>query len=336
MVPATMGRAPASRGKIAAAGAVAAGIAAIGTMALAVQRQTQEAERLNPPQGQFIHVDGVKLHFTDSGGSGSAVVLLHGNGAMIADLEISGLIDQLKARHRVIAFDRPGYGYSERPRGRTWTPRAQADLFRKALAQLEIQRPAVFGHSWGTLVALSLAIEYPMSVAGLVLASGYYYPSARADVVALSTPAVPVLGDALRYTIAPLIGWGIAPKAIAKMFAPLPVTESFKREFPVAMALRPAQLRASAEEAGIMVPSAAALQHDYRKIEVPVTIIAGEDDEIVDTAMQSIRLHEDIPGSRLIVVPEAGHMIHHFERDQVADAISEMAGRSAVATADAA
>ena len=336
MVPATMGRAPASRGKIAAAGAVAAGIAAIGVMAVVVQRQTQEAERLHPPQGQFIQVDGVKLHYTDSGGSGRPVVLLHGNGAMIADLEISGLIDRLKTRHRVIAFDRPGYGYSERPRGRTWTPRAQADLFRKAFAQLEIGHPVVFGHSWGTLVALSLAIEYPMNFAGLVLASGYYYPTARVDVVVLSTPAVPVLGDALRYTIAPLIGWGIAPKAVAKMFAPLPVTESFKHGFPVAMALRPSQLRASAEEAGIMAQSAAALQDDYRKIEVPVTIIAGEDDEIVDTAMQSIRLLEDIPGSRLIVVPEAGHMIHHCEADQVADAISEMAGRSAVASADAA
>lgn len=331
-----MGRAPASRGKIAAAGAVAAGIAAIGVMAVVVQRQTQEAERLHPPQGQFIQVDGVKLHYTDSGGSGRPVVLLHGNGAMIAELEISGLIDRLKTRHRVIAFDRPGYGYSERPRGRTWTPRAQADLFRKAFAQLGVEQPAVFGHSWGTLVALSLAIEYPMNVAGLVLASGYYYPTARVDAAVLSTPAVPVLGDALRYTIAPLIGWGIAPKAVAKMFAPLPVTETFKHGFPVAMALRPSQLRASAEEAGIMAQSAAALQDDYRKIEVPVTIIAGEDDEIVDTAMQSIRLLEDIPGSRLIVVPEAGHMIHHCEADQVADAISEMAGRSAVASADAA
>ena len=325
-----------SRGKWVVAGAAAASIATLGAMALAVQRQSQEAERLNLPQGQFIHVDGVKLHFTDSGGSGPAVVLLHGNGAMIADLEISGLIDKLNDQHRVIVFDRPGYGYSERPRGRTWTPRAQADLFRKAFAQLEIGRPVVFGHSWGTLVALSLAIEYPMNVAGLVLASGYYYPSARVDVVFLSAPAIPVLGDAVRYTIAPLIGWGIAPKAIGKMFAPLPVTEKFIREFPVAMTLRPSQLRASAEETGIMVSSAAALQVDYHRIKMPVIIIAGEDDEIVDTSMQSIRLLEDIPGSRLIVIPEMGHMLHHFEADQVADAIGQMAGRLAVARADAA
>jgi pimeloyl-ACP methyl ester carboxylesterase len=335
MAPATAGSSL-PRGTVAAAAAAAVCVAAIGAVALAVQRQTKQAERLNPPQGDFLDVDGVKLHYTDSDGPGSAVVLLHGNGAMIADFEISGLIDALKARHRVIAFDRPGYGYSTRPRGRTWTPRAQADLVRKALAQLEVDRPVVFGHSWGTLVALSLAIEYPEHVAGLVLASGYYYPTRRADVVVLSTPAVPILGDALRYTVAPLIGWGIAPEAIGKMFAPLPVTDTFKREFPVAMALRPSQLRASAEEAGIMIESAAALQEDYHRVRIPTVIIAGEEDEIVDTPVQSIRLLEDIPGSRLIILPEMGHMLHHFAADQVAEAISGLAGPAAVTPAEAA
>lgn len=335
MMPARS-RAQASRGKWAAAGAVAAGLATIGAMVVAVQRQTHEAERLNPPQGEFIHVEGVKLHYTDSGGPGPAIALLHGNGAMIADLEISGLIDELKARHRVIAFDRPGYGHSERPRGRTWTPEDQARLFSKAFVQLEIERPVIFGHSWGTLVALAFAIKHPENVSGLVLASGYYYPTGRADVVVLSTPAVPVLGDALRYTIAPLIGWGIAPKAIGKMFAPLPISEKFKREFPVAMALRPSQLRASAEEAGIMVQSAEALHDDYRKIDVPVVVIAGENDEIVETPTQSIRLLEDIRGSRLILLPEMGHMLHHFEAPLVANAISELAGLSSFAAEHAA
>ena len=98
----------------------------------------------------------------------------------------------------------PGYGYSTRPR-RLWTPDAHARLFKNALAKLGVERAIVLGHSWGTLVALALALEYPPLVRNLVLASGYYYPTLRADTFLLSPPAIPVLGDAMRHTISPFI-----------------------------------------------------------------------------------------------------------------------------------
>ena len=123
-------------------------------------------------------VDGVRLHFVDSGGDGSPVVLLHGNGTMIADMAISGLIERAAQQHRTIAFDRPGFGYSSRPRDAAWTPSAQAMLFRKAFARLGIEKPIIVAHSWGTLVALGLALEQD-AASGLVLVSGYYYPTAR-------------------------------------------------------------------------------------------------------------------------------------------------------------
>ncbi len=44
------------------------------------------------------------------------------------------------------------------------------------LAALNVERPVVVGHSWGTLVALSLAIHEGLDLRGLVLLSGYYYP----------------------------------------------------------------------------------------------------------------------------------------------------------------
>jgi pimeloyl-ACP methyl ester carboxylesterase len=48
------------------------------------------------------------------------------------------------------------------------------------------QRAVLLGHSWGTLVAIALALRHPESVRILVLASGYYYPGPRVDVIALS------------------------------------------------------------------------------------------------------------------------------------------------------
>ncbi|MBV9702928.1 MAG: alpha/beta fold hydrolase [Methylobacteriaceae bacterium] len=138
-----------------------------------------------------------------------------------------------------MAFDRPGYGYSDRPRGKAWTPEAQADLFAEAFVRLRMNRAVVFGHSWGTQVALALALDHPELVRGLVLASGYYFPTARAVPFTLSS--IPVLGDALHYTILPLIGRATAPGLIRKMFAPRPVTRRFAEEFPVGLTLRPSQ-----------------------------------------------------------------------------------------------
>jgi pimeloyl-ACP methyl ester carboxylesterase len=160
----------------------------------------QKAERRNPPLGRFITVNGVRLHYVERG-TGIPLVLLHGNGSMIEDFQSSGLIDLAAKKYRVIAIDRPGFGYSERPRSTVWTPEAQADLIAAALKKIGVPSAIILGHSWGTLVALALAMKYPQEVQALVLASGYYYPNARADVVILSPPAIPLIGDVLSYTL---------------------------------------------------------------------------------------------------------------------------------------
>ena len=77
--------------------------------------------------GQYITVDGTRLHYVDHG-TGTPVVLLHGNGSMIGDFISSGIIEQLGRGYRVVAFDRPGFGYSERPSTRKWCAVEQAKL----------------------------------------------------------------------------------------------------------------------------------------------------------------------------------------------------------------
>ena len=305
-------------------------VAAVGlaASALYVREETSRAERDFPPTGKSITVRGVRLHFIDTGGADPVLVLLHGNGAMIADMEISGLVDEAAKRYRVIVFDRPGYGYSERPRDRAWGPKEQADLFRDAFAQLGFVRPLVFGHSWGTQVALSLALDHPDSVGGLVLASGYYFPTARADGIMAAPATVPILGDFMRHTVSPLIAGVMAPGMFRKMFAPQPVPSRFSAEFPVGLTLRPSQTRASSEETVMMVPAAAALEGRYRELRLPVCIMAGGADRIVDTDSQAVRLHSVIGLSEMRVLPGLGHMMHYFATDQVVRAIDGVAARA--------
>jgi pimeloyl-ACP methyl ester carboxylesterase len=314
--PVAAGRQPA-RTAWAAAGALLAGAA------LFVQYKARQAERRNPPLGQFIEVDGVKLHYVERG-EGPPLVLIHGNGSMVQDFETSGLLDLAATRYRVIAFDRPGYGYSERPRGRRWDPESQADLLFRALQQLEIDRPIVAGHSWGALVATALALQHPVYVKSVVLMSGYYYPTFRLDALLMSPPALPVVGDLMRHTISPLIGRLLWPRFVRRVFAPAAVPPKFSG-FPMWMALRPSQLRASAAEGALLIPATLAMKPRYRELIMPVMIVAGDSDRYIDTAEQSERLHRELPQSDLRLVRGAGHMVHQIAPRQVMAALESVA-----------
>lgn len=282
------------------------------------------AERRHPPIGRFIDCDGVRLHYIDRGHvDAPCVVLFHGNGTMIQDLTISGLVDLLASQCRVVCFDRPGFGYSARPRSRIWTPTAQAGLFAKALDQLGVHNPVVLGHSWGTLVAVALALRHDYPIRGLVLASGYYFPTARLDFWLMSGPAIPVVGDLIRYTVAPIISWLMMPSLLRKLFAPRPVPQAFKDGFPASLTIRPKQLRAAAEESAFLIPAAAQLQPQYSRIECPLRIVHGAEDKLIEPE-QSRHLHEVLGRSLLDVFEHAGHMVTHAEPPHIARAMAAL------------
>ena len=282
------------------------------------------AERRNPPVGRFVTVHGVRLHYVERG-SGTPLVLLHGNGSMIEDFQSSGLIDLAAKKFRVIAFDRPGFGHSDRPRTTVWTPEAQAGLIAAALTKIGAPRAIVLGHSWGTLVALALALKHPEVVRSLVLASGYYYPNARADVGMLSLPAIPLIGDLLSHTVSPLVSRLMWPLLLRRIFGPSPVPKKFKG-FPEEMAVRPSQIRTSAAESALMIPAALTLFKDYGKLQMPVAIVAGAEDRLIESE-QAARLNGDIPHSTLRRVPGTGHMVHQTATAEIMSAIDKVGVR---------
>lgn len=293
------------------------GAAALAATFAFVQARSALAERAHRVRGRFIDVDGVRLHYLERG-EGAPVVLLHGLGSMIDDFVLSGVFARAAADHRVIAIDRPGYGRSSRPRGRLWHPAAQAELIHKALLRLNVHSPVVLGHSYGATVALAYGLAYP--VERLVLASGYYYPTVRLDAPVLVPPGIPVIGDLMRYTVSPMLGRLLWPLWLRLVFAPRPVPRRF-RPFPAWMALRPSQLRAVGEDAAALLPAVAAMKARYSQLRVPTTLIAGADDRYISTDAQTRRLHAELPDARLVIVPGAGHMVHHAAANAIVRAL---------------
>lgn len=304
--------------KLAALSAAAA--AAFGAAALFNRKRARAAEAETPPAGKFVELDGIRLHYVERG-DGRPVVLLHGMGALIQDFGGAGLIDRVAERYRPIAFDRPGYGYSERPRDTIWTPTAQAGLIAAALTRLGIERPIIVGHSWGTLPALALALDFPDMVAGLVLLSGYYFPTLRPDPALLGAPALPGIGPLLANTVSPLVGRAARKLVYRQIFAPMPVPDRFDALFPAELALRPGQLAAASGDAALLLKGAGELAGRYGEIAIPVAIVSGDGDRIVDHETQAVRLHAEITGSELVTLPGVGHMVHWVALDEVMDAI---------------
>ena len=300
--------------------AAAIAAAALGTAAW-VDHSARRAERLHPAKGRFIHIDGVRLHYRLVG-EGPPVLLLHGNMVHGDDFEAAGVLDRLSRAHRVLVIDRPGFGHSDRARDRTWTPAEQARVLARAAMALGFERFAVVGHSLGTQVAACMALAHPVHVKRLVLVSGYYFPSLRLDTPLAHVNAVPWLGDAMRYTVSSLSARLTLPMSVRAMFAPAQVPPAFSECLPADLLLRPLQQRATSEDGSHMVRQARALRKRYAGLQMPVTIIAGAQDRIVNSSKQSRRLHQLLPHSTFHLLDGVGHMAHYHAQSLIAKAVA--------------
>jgi pimeloyl-ACP methyl ester carboxylesterase len=303
-------------------GALALSGLAAATTAVWVEYKSRQAERQHPPTGHLMEVAGSRIHYVERG-EGPPVVLLHGNLVSLADFEACGLIDALAKTHRVIAFDRPGFGHSSRPRDRLWTPSAQASVMLDVLARLGVERPVVVGHSMGCALAVAMALNQPEAVGALVLIGGYFYPNVRVDALLTAPVALPVLGDIMRYTVTALTARASVRGLVKGMFAPRDVPDDFFERQSSEMMVRPSQLRANAEDAAFMIPTAMQQAKRYWELRMPVTVVAGEKDIVVAMEDHTCALHREVKGSKLVIVPGSGHMVHYTGLGAVVDAVNQ-------------
>ena len=74
-----------------------------------------------------------------------------------------------------------------------------------------------------------------------------------------------------------------------------------------------------------MIPDALSYRDEYANLKMPLVIVAGNEDRLVDIDAQSARLHRDVLQSKFHRVAGTGHMIHHTATDVVMSAIDEVA-----------
>jgi pimeloyl-ACP methyl ester carboxylesterase len=112
----------------------------------------------------MVDVRGGAL-YVEERGNGSPVLLIHGTGCNFHNWGNTG--DRLAEHHRTIAYDRRGYGRSNRSRTRDYGVHVRDAV--ELLDHVGARAATVVGWSSGGIVALGLALAKPSAVASLVL-----------------------------------------------------------------------------------------------------------------------------------------------------------------------
>ena len=298
----------------------------LGGLAMFTQVGIRRIERAHPPAGRFVEVDGGRLHLLELGPPDAPpVVLLHGASGNLQDIRVA-LGDRLASRYRVILVDRPGHGWSDRPDGiGDASPGRQAALIHQALERIGITRAIVVGHSWSGALATAYALDFPDSVAGLVLLAPVTHPWPGG--VGWYNPIVtmPVLGPLFAYAVALPLGELLIGPGVQSVFAPQSPPADYIERAAVEMVLRPREFTANAEDLTDLKAFVTAQAPKYGAIQAPTAIITGDLDRTVSPRIHSMTIAKMLPRAKLTILPGIGHMLHHAAPDVVIAAIDEIA-----------
>lgn len=291
------------------------------------------AERDFPPVGRFVEVDGARLHYVDDApvgdgagdGAGAPIILLHGASGNLRDF-LASIFGPLAARHRVLAFDRPGHGWSERPTvGDMFDPAAQARLIHDALAKLGVAKPVLLGHSWSGAVAVAYALDYPDDLTGVVVLSGVTHPWPGGVAWYHHIVRIPIIGKMLLRILMAPASLLLAAPGVQSTFAPDPAPRGYAKAIGLPLLFRPKNFRHNSEDVHNLKELLRAQSQNYADIRVPMIIITGNRDRTVFAKLHSYALHEQVAGSELIKLQGTGHMPHHIQPGPVIDALSRLA-----------
>jgi len=281
--------------------------------------------RAFPPIGQFVEVDGLRVHYWEKG-EGQPLVLVHGASGNLRDWTFD-IADRLAEDYRVIAFDRPGLGYTDRPAKDGWDPMVQARVLAAATRKLGARRPIVVGHSWGGALAVGWALAYPEETRGIVPVSAVTIPYGGLARFVYAVGLSDVLVDMYSKRLLTQARDGGIDDFIARVFRPQPIPEGYIDYIGAPLALREKTLQANAQDLQNINVALTRMEPQYDLLTLPVEIVHGKAD-FIDWDDQSQRLAERLPNARLTVLPGVGHMAHHAATADLRRAIGRIMERS--------
>jgi len=279
-------------------------------LALFSASTARKVEAALPPPGRFIDVDGCRLHYVDTGGDKPPVVMIHGLGGTLFNYRYA-LIDRLSADYRVIAVDRPGSGYSERPADASATLGAQAQTLAAFIRALKLDKPLLVGHSLGGALSLAIALGHPDCAGALALIAPLTHaqgdvPEAFRGLVVTS----PLVRRIIAATLAVPLSIRHAQATLAVVFGPDAAPADYATRGGGLLGLRPKSFyNTSSDLIAVNTDLPAMMARYATALSLPMAMLYAKGDRILDYRAQGEAMKRTCPALDLTLLDTHGHML---------------------------
>jgi len=243
-----------------------------------------------------LTANGVKLHYEQSGDGPETIVFSHSY--LLSSEHFAPQIKALSKRYRCVAFDHRGHGGSEVAE----SGYDLENLYADAVAFIEAAgcAPCHFvGLSTGGFIGLRLGIRRPDLVRSLILM----------DTSAQAEPRRRTREYGLMLAILRWLGYWPLRRRILSMFFARPFRSDPARRYELAYwrGRVTANDRRAMVRFGRGILERAGVEDELGRITAPTLVIVGEDDAVTPVE-EAWRISAGIPGARLEIIPEAGHV----------------------------
>lgn len=305
---------------------VVAVVVIVGALVLFTAHTARRVDKALPPLGRFVEVGDARIHYLERG-TGPALLLIHGLGGSMRVFTHS-LVERLSNEFRVVVLERPGSGDSTRAPRACARVRSQAETVSAFISALGLERPLVVGHSLGGAVALAVALQHPEQVRGLALIA----PLAN---VQETVPAIFKTLTITSSTLRRLTAWTVAtPASILRrgplldtIFGPDPVPADYATAGGGLLGLRPKSFYTASEDLVALEGELPLLVGRYAELRMPVGILYGRGDRVLDHQLHGVEVASKIRGAELELT-EGGHMLPLTAPELVAGFVRKVAEKS--------
>ncbi|MEF0941351.1 alpha/beta fold hydrolase [Rhizobium sp. BR 362] len=274
---------------------------------------------IQPRSGTTRLLGDQQIHILESGSqNGSPVVLLHGCGSLAEEV----LIPFENGEFRLIAPDRPGYGFSTSLPTADRGPLGQSFWLERFLDASGLASVWIVAHSIGSASALHLAARRPDLVKALLLISPCCSPVRAKPLIVLRAASAPLVGGLIRRHVISRLATFFLDRGLR--------ASSFPDTLPPHLAALPASHMVNPIAIETMADELRAFNRDMALLpnlpaDMPIHVLFGSEDHIVDPAVHIDWLRQRHPAIVVKLLDGVGHLPHHVAPSVAQRMLSDLA-----------
>jgi pimeloyl-ACP methyl ester carboxylesterase len=249
--------------------------------------------------------------------------MIHESSGNMRDL-ILALEDTLAPHFRLIIFDRPGLGHTDKLSSDGDKFIDQAMILRDAAKKLGAEKPIVLGHSLGGIISMAWATQAPDDLSALALISPVAMPFDTPNSTYYKMNKHPIIGPFINHFIGAFHYEGAIQNGLDEVFTPDPPPSGYRDGMGVELVLRPKTIQSNARQRNQIHEQIRALEAQYVRVTVPIEILHGALDTTVPPKIHAEGLKNRLNNVNVTIWLEQGHMPHHFKQTDISNAVQKL------------